>query len=80
MIYIQWLFVAIIIVISLVGGYYQHQIIAHMKEGKRISALVGGWLFYPEYLDETGKAYRKKIIGCWVVIMLMIAGIQMLPN
>ena len=67
MIYIQWLLVAIIIVLGFVGGYYHHLIIATMKEGKAASAWFGGWLLYPEQLDKNGKVYRKKIIGCWVV-------------
>lgn len=77
MIYIQWLLVAIIIVLGFVGGYYHHLIIAGMKEGKAASAWFGGWIFYPEHLDGIGKAYRKKIISCWVVIMtLAIVSVQ----
>lgn len=77
MIYIQWLLVAISIAIGLFGGYYLLLITAHMKEDKRATVWIAGWFFYPEYLDEIGKAYRKKIIGCWVVgLALSIIAVQ----
>jgi len=78
MTYIQWWLVAMIIVAGLVGGYYQLKIVGSLKEGKRASIWSGGWLFHPEYLDENGHAYRKKIIRCWIIAISLIVGIKLL--
>jgi hypothetical protein len=78
MTYVQWLLVAIIVAVGFVGGYYQLYITVNLKEGKRTSVFTGGWIFHPEYLEENGRAYRKKLIGCWMIIVLLIACIKIL--
>jgi hypothetical protein len=72
MVYVQWLLVAMIIIVGLVGGYYQLQIVAYLKEGKRTSAWSGGWVMHPEYLEKEGQQYRKKYLGCWLIAILLI--------
>ena len=75
---IQWLIVAIMIAIGFIGGYYQLQLIAYLKEGKRLSVWTGGWIFHPEYLEKDGQLYRKKILACWAIFVLLLAALRML--
>ena len=78
MIYLQWLLVAMIVIVGLVGGYYQLQIVAYLKEGRRASVWFGGWLSHPEYLEKEGQQYRKKFLGCLIIAILLIASIKLL--
>jgi len=74
--YIQWLIVVMSIAIGFYGGYCL-LIITHTKEGKGATVWLAGFLFYPEYLDEVGKTYRRKMIICWVVgLALAVIAVQ----
>lgn len=69
---VRWLLVGIVIAVGFVGGYFQLQIFANSKPEKVGSVWLGGWVFHPEYLEKEGQIYRKRVIACWAVVLLLI--------
>ncbi|MGA7748980.1 MAG: hypothetical protein WCA63_02420 [Gallionella sp.] len=54
-----------------IGGYYQLQMIAYSKAGMLGNIWWGGWIFHPEYLERNGQPYRKKLLACWAIFLLL---------
>lgn len=66
------------IAVGFIGGYYQLQMIAYLKAGRRASVWTGGWIFHPEYLEVDGQPYRKKLLASWIIFLLLVAGLKIL--
>ena len=71
----------LILLLSLVGGYYHLQVWGALKEGYRSSIWSGRWLFHPEWLDEGGRLYRKKflyvlLLGVILVVIFYFSWVQ----
>ena len=75
MAYMQWLLAVIFIVLGLIGGYWQIQMMSNLKAHGQVGVWFGRWVFHPEYFNPVGQSYRRKIIGAWIVALLMCVGI-----
>lgn len=73
--YIKLFLVAIVIALGPIAYYFQMQVIAYLKKDKFSSLFSKGWIFHPEYLEEPGQQYRKKLLGCLIVGVCAIIGI-----
>lgn len=69
-----WLFLAILIAVCLVGAYCQLQVLANSKPGMLSRVWLGGWIWHPEYLEQGGLPYRKKLLVCMAIFLLLAAG------
>lgn len=79
MAFAEWLLLAIVIAVCLVGAYYQFQVLGYSKPGKLSSVWRGGWIFHPEYLEQDGQPYRKKLLACLAIFLLLVGVMQFLP-
>ena len=73
--YLQILLIAFFILLGVIGFYYQLQAQSYLKKDRVSSMYTKGWVFHPEYLEEPGQIYRKKLIICWAVAALLVVGI-----
>lgn len=78
MLILELLIVAIMVVVSVFGTYYQLQIISNLKSGMGKSAFTGGWVFHPEYLEKEGQSYRKKLLICWAIFISLALVVMVL--
>ena len=62
MVNFQIIIMVFVVLLSFVGGFYNLRVVACLKEGKRGSVWTGRWLFHPEWLDESGRKDRKRVI------------------
>jgi hypothetical protein len=76
----EWLLLAIVIAVCLVGAYYQLQVLANSKPGKLSRVWLGGWVFHPEYLEQGGQPYRKKLLACMAIFLLLTVAMQFFPG
>lgn len=72
MAYLQMTVIILIVLLSLIGGYFRLKIIASLKEGHRGSVWSGWWLFNPEWLDESGKQDRKGFIVVLLIELILL--------
>jgi hypothetical protein len=73
----DWLLLAMIIAVIILGGYYQLQVLAHSKPGRLLSLSMGGWIFHPEDIEEGGQPYRKYLLICYVIFTLLVVALWM---
>jgi hypothetical protein len=75
MIYIKIVLIVFVIALGPIGYYFQIQATCYLKKDKFSSLFSYGWIFHPEYLEEPGQKYRKKLLSCLLAGALAIAGI-----
>jgi uncharacterized BrkB/YihY/UPF0761 family membrane protein len=64
--------VGTIIVIGLIGGYFQIQLFSNMEGNGVRNVFFSAWVVDPSSLNEKGMYYRKAIFICWVLVILLI--------
>jgi hypothetical protein len=73
----EWILLILMIINTLIGGYFQIQMLANSKEGALSSLWKGAWIFHPELLKEKGLGYRQKLFFClgvlFVLMLMMLA-------
>jgi hypothetical protein len=75
----EWILLALMILDTLMGAYFQIQMLANSKEGAVSSLWKGAWVFHPELLKDEGLSYRKKLflcLGFFFVLMLMMLALD----
>ena len=70
----EGVFLAIVIAVCVVGACYQLQVLAHSKPGMLSRVWLGGWIWHPDYLEQGGLPYRKKLLVCMAIFLLLTAG------
>jgi hypothetical protein len=78
---IEWFIIVVVIIIGLIGGYFQLMIFANLRKKNTANILFGSWVFNPDNLNEQGKFYRKAIFVCWLlgialVVFILNSGIE----
>lgn len=76
--YVQILLIAFFILLGVIGFYFQLQAQSYLKKDRVGSMYTKAWIFHPEYLEEPGRMYRKKLIICWAVAASLILGIVLI--
>lgn len=69
MIYLKWVIIFLVILISLVAWFFQNKIHSNLKKFDVKNAVLSYWVLKPENLNEEGRHYRKMIFICWAVII-----------
>lgn len=69
---ITWFFIALIVIIGLIGGYFQLMLYSHLDKHTVGSIFFGSWLYNKENLNNVAKSYRKKIILCWLIAIFLL--------
>jgi len=70
---IQIVIMIMIVLLSLVGGYFQLKVVAGLKKGHGRSVWSGRWLFHSEWLDESGRKARKQFIFIFLIEFVLLA-------
>lgn len=78
MIYLIWTLIGAIILIGIVGGYYQLMLFNNLKNKDSSNILFASWVFNSDNLNESGKEYRRKLFICWLLAFIIIITIQFL--
>ena len=68
----QWILFITIVIDGILAGYYQLQMLGYSKSGRLSSVWRGGWIMHPEYLDDGGQPYRKKLFISLVVFAVLV--------
>jgi uncharacterized RDD family membrane protein YckC len=74
--YIIWVLVGFIIVIGVVGGYFQLMLFSNLEKKDIANVFFGAWVFKSENLNEKGQYYRKAIFVCWLLVIILVFIIQ----
>ena len=80
MLFMQITLIGAFIALGVLAFYYQLQAQSYLKNDRTISLYTKGWVFHPEYLEVPGRAYRKKLIVCWMVGVFLVAGIVLIDQ
>ena len=75
---VQILLIACFVLLGLIGFYFQLQAQSYLKKNRISSMFTKAWIFHPEYLEEPGLVYRKKLIICWAVAASLILAIVLI--
>ena len=67
-----WFLFCLIVIIGLVGGYYQVMLFSQLKDHTFNNLFFGEWVFNSDNLTEEGKRYRKAIFICWAIVVILI--------
>jgi len=60
--------------------YYQIQVLFHTKPGMLARVVYGGWIFHPEYLEQGGKCYRKKLLASMAIFVVLTLILMFMPG
>ena len=71
MYYLKWGIIVFIVVLSFIAYYLQFNVQSNLKEMNVKTGLLQSWVFRPDDLNNIGKANRRYLIWCWVVILLL---------
>lgn len=60
-----WVLIAIVIVLGIIGFYFQIMLVGNWKEKSMGNIFFGEWVFNKNYLNKKGFFYRKAMFVCW---------------
>ncbi|MBT3017331.1 MAG: hypothetical protein KME63_16455 [Candidatus Thiodiazotropha sp. (ex Clathrolucina costata)] len=60
-----------IIVIGIVGGYYQLMLFSTLEDKSVGNIFFGKWVFSPESIGKEALRYRRAIFVCWAIVIVL---------
>ncbi len=73
-----WILIIAVIIIGLVGGYFQLMLFSNLDKRDNGNIFFGAWVFNPDALNEKGKYYKKVIFIYWALVIVLVVSIQLL--
>ncbi len=75
-----WMLIATVIMLGIIGFYFQIMLVENLKEKNISNIFFGQWVFNKNSLNKKGLFYRKAMFVCWGLALLLVMLIVNLQN